>query len=500
MSSKEVKLSERLRRPPAEDVIEYFTKLHLKSDVRMLQAQLEIHKAHVIMLLEEKIITKEQASRILEVIREIERGGAATLEVDPKKGDIYSQTEAYLIKRIGEDIGGRMHTARSRNDLFSCHLRMVSREAINSIILEIIKLRKALLELAKQHTYTIMPGYTHMQHAQPITLAHYALAITDQSERDILRLECCYERTNLSPMGACALAGTSFAIDRARVAELLGFEGVLENTLDAVSSRDVAAELISELAVMMSGLSRFAMDLLTWGTFEYSVTELADEYASVSSIMPQKKNLVSLESIRATTAFLIGTLTSALTVLKALPIGMHRDICYIDHAFWDAVDRSVGMVKILTGIVSTLKVNVNLLAERALEGFSTVTDLADTLVREKGLSFRTAHKIVGAIVARAIDEGKLANQITSQMIDDVAQEQIGRRLNLSEESLRKALDPKENVETRRHIGGPAPQEVERMIADREKRIAAEEIRLENRKRSLEKARGELNRMVESLLR
>jgi argininosuccinate lyase len=333
-----------------------------------------------------------------------------------------------------------------------------------------------------------MPGYTHhSQHAQPITFAHYLLASHDAFSRDIRRFEQAYAVVNLSPMGGAALAGTGFPIDRARVADLLGFDGIVENSLDATGHVDFLLQTTAAIAIALSNLGRMSEGIYLWNTAEFGMVELADEYCSISSIMPQKKNPVALEMIRGESVLVASQLNGMMGILKALPPGGGREWTYVTRAFPGCANSAVGAIKTMAGIVSTLAVKRDVMARRAAEGFSTVTELADQIVRHAGLSFRQAHHIVGLTTLEAVKAGKKANEITGAMIDAAAKEVIGRPLGLNEQIVRNALDPIENVRIRSIVGGPAPDEVRRMIEVRNGVVARDQERLEERRRQLAQA-------------
>ncbi len=475
----------RIKKTPAEDYTKYILGPRLEDSKVQFEIQLLIHKAHVVMLAEQGILTTDEATEILTAISLLENEGVDGLNLDCHR-DLYMATEAYVVEQIGE-VGGKMHIGRSRNDLAAASTRMFIREKINSIIEDIIELRKAFLELAKSHVDTVMPGYTHWQQAQPVTLGHYLVAHVHALERDTVRLENTYKNVNLNPLGAGALATTGFPINRYRTMELLGFNGLIENSYDAVASRDYMAEMAAALAILMSNESRLVEDLLIWLTNEFSVIELSEEYAGTSSIMPQKKNPASLELTRAYAAHGIGELTAILCMLKGIPYSHVTDWSQASTALRYAIDLSTAVLRVMKGVISTLTINRQLMLERATEGFSTMTELADVLVRDKGLSFRTAHEIIAHVVMEALNEGKDAREITRKMIDRAAIQVIGKELKLTKETIRKALDPVENVKIRSVTGGPASGEVERMIKNSRDQVKKDERRLAERRMKIESA-------------
>jgi argininosuccinate lyase len=481
------KFTSRLGSAPAFTTTPFYQGDPRRDADEALGRDLQLHKAHVVMLTEQGIIPVETARAILAELLDLERRGIEAISFDPNLG-LYLSTEKYLVDRLGADVAGRMHTGRSRNDLEPASSRLYVRDRINQIVQALIDLKTALLHRAAEHVETVMPGYTHhSQHAQPITFAHYLLASHDAFSRDIRRFEQAYAVVNLSPMGGAALAGTGFPIDRARVADLLGFDGIVENSLDATGHVDFLLQTTAAIAIALSNLGRMSEGIYLWNTAEFGMVELADEYCSISSIMPQKKNPVALEMIRGESVLVASQLNGMMGILKALPPGGGREWTYVTRAFPGCANSAVGAIKTMAGIVSTLAVKRDVMARRAAEGFSTVTELADQIVRHAGLSFRQAHHIVGLTTLEAVKAGKKANEITGAMIDAAAKEVIGRPLGLNEQIVRNALDPIENVRIRSIVGGPAPDEVRRMIEVRNGVVARDQERLEERRRQLAQA-------------
>ncbi len=436
-----------------------------------------IHRAHVVMLTEQGILRGEEASAILQGIKKV-----AEAAREHERLVTYMATETALVEKIGE-VGGKMHIGRSRNDLGHTQQRMYYRDQIERIVSALIEFRKALLRKAEENLETVMSGYTHWRQAQPITLAHYIMAHVDSAGRSIERLEDVYKRTNLNPLGAAALAGTGWKVDRRRTMELLGFDGLCENTLDSVAAHDYVVEVASAMAVHMSNLSRLAEDLQIWSSDDYSLVDLDEAYAGTSSIMPQKKNPGSLEMVKRFASESIGTLVTTISSVKGAAYTNIQDREGVEPAAFETV---IGSTNLMAGLVSSLIPMKGNMLRKATTGFSTMTELADTLVRNHGLTFRQAHDIIAEMTSKAISEGKTADQITLQMVEEVAESQLGKRLGLSAEALRIAIDPAENVRRRKTTGGPAPDEVRRMIADRWNRIQTEESRHFER---LERIRG-----------
>ena len=464
-----------------EDVLEYLSSR--QADLRIFQSDLLVDRAHLLMLQKQNLISGEICARILGAIDVLMDEGPEAL--GPGE-DVHEAIEAYILEKVGPE-GGRMHTGRSRNDEVATCIRLSLREEMLSLMAEQIGLEKTLLRLAAEHTETLIPGFTHTQHAQPTTLAHHLLSHADAAARDLARLEEAYARVNQSPLGAAAFASTGFKIDRSLTARLLGFEGLVENSMDAVSTRDFILEVLSDLAIQMVNLSRLTEELVLWSSSEFAYLELDNLYASTSSIMPQKKNPDTAELARARAGSVMGSLVSALAICKALPMSYNRDLQEVTPHLWRSVDWTASTVRILSGCLASLKFNEEQLEKSAGAGFSTATEMADSLVRITGMPFRTAHSIVGRIAA-----GGGRPQLDD--LDGIALEIAGFKASQKgffQADLDRALDPRSNVAMRANAGGPAPQETERMIEEREKTIALAEARLAKRQERSLRALAEL---------
>ncbi|MCL7412707.1 MAG: argininosuccinate lyase [ANME-2 cluster archaeon] len=439
------------------NVLSYLSSMD--TDRHIFTADLLVDTAHVIMLAETGTISRDECTRILKGLENIRKGGFERL--DTSYEDIHISIEAMLIEMVGEETGGRMHSARSRNDEVATCIRLVLRNELLTLLHNLISFRKTILEIAFENKETLMPGFTHLQHAQPTTLAHHLLAHHDALARDCQRVLGAYIRTNMSPLGSAAFASTGFEIDRERTRELLGFHALVENSMDAVSTRDFVVESISAFANIMTNLSRLAEEMILWSSEEFGFVELDDRYASTSSIMPQKKNPDTAELMRAKTGTVDGCLMSVLAIIKALPMSYNRDLQEVTTHLWRAAAVTLGTVNIASGILHTMKLNKDTLSSSSNTGFSTATELADTIVRTTGLPFRTAHQIVGAMAKGSIH--------TLEELDRISMKIIGKKL--SEEGMdaklfEGALNVMENVNRRSAVGGPAPHEVSRMINDR----------------------------------
>lgn len=372
-------------------------------DCRMYRQDIRGSMAHADMLASRGIITRAEADTLIDglegILRDLDSG---TLAFDPASEDIHMFIEQVLTERVGE-VGKKLHTARSRNDQVALDLRMYLREDIDLIKGKLLELLTALADQAETHESAIMPGYTHLQRAQPVTFGHHLLAWSMMLTRDVERLNDCRRRLNLSPIGSCALAGTTYDTDRQFEAARLGFAGVTANSMDGVADRDFAVELLSVLAISMMHLSRFSEEIILWSSWEFKFIDLADAYSTGSSIMPQKKNPDMAELVRGKTGRVYGDLMALLTTLKGLPMAYNKDMQEDKESIFDACDTVKMCLDVFSGMVRTMTANTGNMLRAAQKGFINATDLADYLVR-KGLAFRDAYKISGQIVARCIAE------------------------------------------------------------------------------------------------
>lgn len=379
-------------------------------DSRMYEHDILGSIAHATMLGNKNIISKSDSELICktlsEILADIKDG---SLEFDYNAEDIHMFVEAELTKRIGE-VGKRLHTSRSRNDQVALDIRLYLRDEIKEIKALALNLIKVILDLADKNKETIMPGYTHLQRAQPITFANHLLAYATMLKRDIERYDDCYKRMNVNPLGSCALAGTTYDIDREMVAKKLEMSGVTPNTLDGVSDRDFCVELASAIAIMQMHLSRFSEEIIMWSSWEFKFIELDDAFSTGSSIMPQKKNPDIAELVRGKTGRVYGNLITLLTMLKGLPLAYNKDMQEDKQAIFDSVDTIKDCLKIFTPMLETVTVIKKNMRNAAAKGFINATDLADYLVR-KGMAFRDAYKISGTLVGVCIDNNTTLEEL-----------------------------------------------------------------------------------------
>ncbi|MGI6703606.1 MAG: argininosuccinate lyase [Clostridia bacterium] len=423
-------------------------------DMRLYRQDILGSIAHSEALLKCGIITQEEYTKIREglegILGDIEKG---TIHFDDGLEDIHMNIEKLLTDRIGET-GKKLHTARSRNDQVAADLKMYLREMIEDLELSIAGLLKTLADLAEQNLGTIMPGYTHLQHAQPVTLAHHLMAYFEMFKRDMGRLKDCRQRMDESPLGSCALAGTTYPLDRGLTASLLGFNGFTSNSLDSVSDRDYAVEFLAASSVIMMHLSRFCEELILWSSSEFGFVEMDDAYSTGSSIMPQKKNPDAAELIRGKVGRVYGNLIGLLTVMKGLPLAYNKDMQEDKESVFDTVDTLKGCLSVFVPMLATLKFNNTAMYKAVSSGFTNATDVADYLAK-KGVPFRTAHRMVGELVQSCIQRGL--------SLDELSLADYKKVSPVFEEDILDAIKPENCVKARNTPGGPAPQQVKKHI-------------------------------------
>ena len=411
--------------------------------------------AHVTMLQKQGILTKEEKESIIEGLKgiqaDVENG---TLEITDEYEDIHSFVEANLIDRIG-DAGKKLHTGRSRNDQVALDMRLYTRDEIEALDTLLKELLEVLLKLMKEHIETYMPGFTHLQKAQPVTLAHHLGAYFEMFKRDRLRMKDIRKRMNYCPLGAGALAGTTYPLDREYTAELLGFDGPTLNSMDSVSDRDYLIEMLSAMSTVMMHLSRFCEEVIIWNSNEYQFVEIDDAYSTGSSIMPQKKNPDIAELVRGKTGRVYGALMSLLTTMKGIPLAYNKDMQEDKELVFDAIDTTKGCLALFTGMLRTMRFRKQRMEDSAKNGFTNATDAADYLVNH-GVPFRDAHGIVGQLVLYCIDK--------NIALDDMSLEEYKAISPVFEEDLYEAISMKTCVEMRNTIGAPGKSAMEQAIA------------------------------------
>ena len=411
--------------------------------------------AHVTMLQKQGILTKEEKESIIEGLKGIQADvESGTLEITDEYEDIHSFVEANLIDRIG-DAGKKLHTGRSRNDQVALDMRLYTRDEIEAVDGLLKELLEVLLKLMKEHIETYMPGFTHLQKAQPVTLAHHLGAYFEMFKRDRLRMKDIRKRMNYCPLGAGALAGTTYPLDREYTAELLGFDGPTLNSMDSVSDRDYLIEMLSAMSTVMMHLSRFCEEVIIWNSNEYQFVEIDDAYSTGSSIMPQKKNPDIAELVRGKTGRVYGALMSLLTTMKGIPLAYNKDMQEDKELVFDAIDTTKGCLALFTGMLRTMRFRKQRMEDSAKNGFTNATDAADYLVNH-GVPFRDAHGIVGQLVLYCIDK--------NIALDDMSLEEYKAISPVFEEDIYEAISMKTCVEMRNTIGAPGKSAMEQAIA------------------------------------
>jgi argininosuccinate lyase len=488
----------RLGKAQSPEMLEYVWTPYADIDDENVRAMILCNMAHTVMLQEQNIVSPQEAARILKALRWLERAGGA-FPFDPEKGDLFFNVEAYVIQHAGADMGGKMHLGRSRIDLIAALMRLKVRKNLIRLLPLVLELQRVVLARAMETADAVMPAYTHMQPAQVTTFGHYLVAFHDVLARDLQRLVRALESTNLSPLGAAAASGTTWPLDRARVAELLGFVSVVENTKDAAHNYDWLPEALAATAILMSNIGRLATDLYIWCSYEFRLVELDGAFAASSSIMPQKKNPYSLEMIKARTGEVTAAFPAVLEILKGDTGGTAFDVKLTGPRLADnAINRTADMVALVTPLLQTLIVHRERMAERAGDGFTTAVALADTLVAH-GLSFRTAHHVIGRLVNIATERGLGYRDVTSALLDEAASDITGAPVKLDERTIRSALDPEGFVRARDGHGGPAPKQVKRMVEKRErervKRSQAIDAALERIAKAEKKLSAEVDRLT-----
>jgi len=472
-----------------EDVTAFTSSI--KSDKKLLKAVIKINEAHVAMLMEQKIINQQHGAKLLQALTELD----PEMKLAPSIEDVHLAIEEEVNKKVGLETGGNLHIAKSRNDQVATAIRMELRENLLDLMNYVTELQNALIELAEKHTETLVPGYTHLHPAQPVTFAHILLAYVDGLERSLKRLEETFPRVNMCPMGAGAIATTSFPINRDRTAELLGFDKVLENSIDAVGSRDFILETLANLTLLAIDISRMVEDLIIWSSPDFGIIDLPESFSSTSSIMPQKKNPDVLEVIRARMSQVLGNFLASATTMKALPSGYNLDFQEITPKLWESLETVAGSVSMLSKLVKELKVSKNIFSKPVLK-FATTTELANMLVKKYNVPFRMSHRIVGSLVKNLLDNEMTLSDLTPELLQKAAQDSAGLTLNVKEADIQESIDPSKFVESHKAKGGPSPTEVKRMLKNRKQLTAQSKSNLSKKENKLEEADSQLKSVVQ----
>jgi argininosuccinate lyase len=463
-----------------KDVVKFTASI--KDDEKILESVIKINQAHVIMLIEQEIIDEKTGSKLLAALIEL----SPKIKLSRKLEDAHLAVEEKVNNKVGSEVGGNLHIAKSRNDQVATAIRMRLRTEILEIINIIVTLQNSLIEMGMKHTQTLVPSYTHLHPAQPVTFGHILVSYVDALERSLKRLEETFPRINLCPMGAGAIATTSFPINRKRTAKLLGFDGIVENSIDAIGSRDFVLETLANLTLLAINISKITEDFILWSAPDFGIIDLPDNFAFTSSIMPQKKNPDILEVIRARMSHILGNFVTSATIMKSLPSGYNLDFQELTPKLWESIDIISTSMFMLSELVKHLNLNKNIFAKKILN-YSTTTELANLLVVKYNVPFRESHKIIGAVVKILLDNNLELSDLKPELIKKIAKEYTGINLVIKIEDIKEHISPKKFVESHKTTGGPAPTEVERMLKYREELIKKSKTNLKEKKLRLNEA-------------
>jgi len=472
-----------------KDVVEFTASI--KSDQKLLEAVIKINQAHVTMLTEQNIINTKTGAKLLAALAELD----PKMKLDKSLEDVHLAVEEQVNKKVDKETGGNLHIAKSRNDQVATAIRMALRTSLLELMNLLVKLQDSLIELAEKHTKTLVPSYTHLHPAQPVTFAHILIAYVDALERSLKRLEEAIPRINMCPMGAGAIATTSFPINRDRTAELLGFSKVLENSIDAVGSRDFVLETSANLTLLAIDISRIVEDFIVWSSPDFGIIDLPESFAFTSSIMPQKKNPDVLEVIRARMSQILGNFVASATTMKALPSGYNLDLQELTPKLWESIETVAASVNMLSELAKNLNVNKNVFSKQILN-YSTTTELANLLVKKHNVPFRTSHKIVGAVVKTLLDKKMALSNLTPELLNKTAKKSAGITISVKLTDIKDSIDPQKFVESHKTMGGPAPAEVKRMLKNRKQLTSQSKTSLKEQKSRLKEADLQLKSVVQ----
>lgn len=495
------KVGERLAGGPADQIVDLIYAENLKTEFpAAFQPILQINRAHTIGLLDAGVIDVAVAAAILKGLRDMEAAGVSGIAVDPTLEESYFNHEAWLIRHIGIEAAGRMHTARSRNDLGAAVDRLRARGVMMSVIERHAAFRATLIERAGLFADVVMPGYTHMQPAQPITFGYHLSAIANAAARDHRRLFAALEGNDRSPLGAAALSGTRFPVNLAQTADLLGFSAPFGNGLDAVAARDFLTEAAAAASLAASTCGRMAQDFYFMVTDEFSSLEIADQVSGTSSIMPQKKNPFLLEVVRGLSSQITAAAYASQSALAGKNYTVAIDTIREDlRGAWEALDKFGRCATLADLTVRSVTPKAEVMLERARNNFATVTDLADLMVNEAGLPFREAHHVVGHIVRLCIETGRRAGAIDAAMVAQAASEVLGRPIALDPRKIAESLDPVSVVASRTADGGASPASVRRGLERLDAELAADRAGLEDIRARLAASAARLDARVRDVI-
>ena len=480
-------------RKPSERALAFTSSM--AADGRIARHVIAVNVAHMAALVRAGEVDRAAGAKILKFLL----GASPDVDPDARAEDFHQQLEQDAVDALGLETAGYMNYGKSRNDQVATAIRMELREGLLWLLAGIAGLQRAVLDLTAAHGAALVPGYTHLQRAQPVTLAHHFSAHFDALQRDAERVLQLYSRVNLSPMGAAAMAGTSVKVDRKLVARLLGFQGVVRNAMDAVSSRDVAVEALSCATMIMLDASRLAEEMILWSSTEFGFLELDDAYAASSSIMPQKKNAVSAELVRAKAGSVLGDLVAACAILKALPYSYNLDLQEVTPQVWRALDDATDSLAVLAGMVATASIKAGPLRSSIANDNSTAVALANHLVREYGVSFRQAHAVVGELVRISVESGERLPVVAASRLGTVSAK-FGKRLTIDEATAEAVLAPERFLEAIATEGGSNPRFIAGETQARERELKLTVSSLSGMKSSLKASERKLNATASGIAR
>ena len=491
----------RLKEPLAPELMEVMIKPTITpTEVkRSYQTYLYINEAHVLMLLKQGIIKKDAAAKILKATAEmVAMGEEPDFPIVPELEEIYLNLENHLVGMVGIEAGGQQHTARSRNDLHACAERIDTRNALLKFTHAVNTLRHTLIQTARENKDAVMSGYTHLQPSEPITFAHYLSAISSALTRDYTRLIRAWDATNLNPLGGGSMGSTTWPIDREMTTRLMGFDGIVQNSLDCVASRDYQIEIMNALSLTALTLNRVATDFRLWSAPEYGYIEVGDCISECSSIMPQKKNAVTFECMTGAVSRVKGAGDIAWMTYKGIPYTFTIESTEIARQLWAALEDTENTVRLLDVSLKHMKIRKDRARRAAASNFSTVTELANTLVRVEKISFREAHEIVAHLVAHLVETGKKPADITHDVLNEIGEPVLKRGLVITDEEIHGALDPVKLANSKTVLGGTAPSEVERQLRVVERALCHDENQVLAYEDKLNAARAETAKLAKKV--
>ena len=479
-------------------------------DLEIIDVDIVGTEAHNIMLFEIGLLNKKELKSVLTSLENLRKKHEkikdndvnviiSKLKIPKKCEDIHEFIESKIIDDVGISIGGKIHTGRSRNDQVLLCMILKSRNLVNQISKKIIEILDVLYKLSDSHKNSIMTLYTHTQHAQIGTYGHYLLAYFDIFTRDLERLDDLYKRLNINPLGAGAIGGSSFDINREKTSSLLGFDGIVENSIDAVSSRDVFLEIGSNIAILMSNVSRLAEDIILWSSSEFGFLEISDSYSSTSSIMPQKKNPCTIEMIRGGSGISYGELINMLTIVKGSYTGYNRDFQRIKPALWKSLYNTSDSLSILKGVLENIQVNKDIMYNSAKNSFALVLDVAEHLVKHHSVSFRESHQILGNVVHNLVSKELKLKDITSDIINKTCKKLLNKNINVTTKEIQFLLDPNNSLTNKLSLGSPSIKEVNRMLKIRSVLLKGQSKNLDERINKIFSANDNLTKIIKSII-